>query len=153
MPEDWVDESYYESEGHYVAIFRDEFGRPIKKSDITRLKKEYEASLRNKVSSAKRKKTMEEGAELIEVLKEEQNIQRLDGSKNYEHAKRLKNAFYEHLVGERQMHPLDAEERLTEEFRGFLRRVRNRSEFHWNNMTSMGYVDRNFNKITRDING
>lgn len=152
LPEEWQDDSYYESEGTFVPRFLDSFSRPVKQADITKKRKDYQAHINGKKSAIKREETMSpEVRSMVELLKTEQGITKLDGTENYKHANSVKIAFLGHLVKDMGLSSSEAEESIVEQFDHFLDRVRNRSEFHWNNLTSMGYLNRNFNKILREI--
>lgn len=43
LPEEWSDESFVDSEGNFIPKFSDRFGRAIKQSEITVLRKSFKA--------------------------------------------------------------------------------------------------------------
>ena len=150
--DEYENDSFVDETGAYIPQLKDEYGRIFTKTQLNKMKKEYEQSLKQEVSSAKRKETMNDTAkEMVQILKDVQGISRLDGSESYKYANSLKTAFLEHLVRDMKLSPDMTDTELTGQFKLFLERIKTKSEFHFNNATSMAYLNRNFNKIIREI--
>jgi hypothetical protein len=149
LPDDWADESYYESEGTFVPRFLDGFSRPIKAAEIRQRKMNYDKAQKSKATKQENKDSLE--SKMVTILKEVQNISHLDGVNNLDSAKTLKNALQEHLLAEFDLDTRNDTERFLREFRAILGHIQNKSPFHWKNATSIGYLTRNLNKIIRDI--
>ena len=149
LPVDWSDNSYVDSEGNYVAVFKDRFSRPIKPADIKAHKTKYLASQKSKATREKNSDPV--AKEMVEILKTEQELTYLDGGENIKHALAFKIKFGEHLVKDMGIDSSQLESRFLSNFRAFLGMVKGSSPFHWKNMTNFGYMDRNFNKIIREL--
>jgi len=147
LPENWSDNSYVDSDGNFNPIFQNEYGQNIKLAEIKALRKKYETTLK---AQKTRDTTSEFSKRAIKILQEKQNIYKLDGGDNLKHAEDFKKSFINHLETEMN-YTYSTDEDLLKQYSKFLDLVV-QHPFHGKNATSMGYLARNINKITREIN-
>jgi len=84
---------------------------------------------------------------LLQVLKDELGLKNLDGSYGYKSANNVAKKLSEIIVEEGGEL---TDKNIIESFRRVVSDVAGKSSFHRNNMTSMGYVDRNWEKICNE---
>lgn len=131
------------------VYLKNEWGEKVKQSEIKKRRVQYQASQKARVTREKHADPI--ARDMVETLKSEQELTYLDGGDNLKHAVAFKIKFCEHLVKDMGIDSSQLESRVLANFRAFLGRVRGASQFHWKNMTNFGYMDRNFNKIIRDL--
>ena len=86
---------------------------------------------------------------MVKTLCSKQGIPKLDGKGIYKSADELRDTFKSHLE-KMGVKDLD-DQKLIVQFGFFLDKVKQKSDFHWNNMTSMEYINRNFYKLDKLI--
>lgn len=147
LPEDWSDESYVDSEGGQIWHFTDENGVRVPQREINRRKGQFQA---NKRGLETRQETHSEfNKQALKNLREVQGVFKLDGGDNYKHGAEVEEKFKKYMETEFDMSDLSEDEYIRQ-FKLFLERAK-KHPFHGKNMTSMGYINRNFNKIVREI--
>jgi len=151
--DEYENDSFVDETGAYIPQLKDEYGRIFTKTQLNKMKKEYEQSLKQQVSVAKRKETMNDTAkEMVQILKDFNGVSYLDGRDSYKHANSLKKKFTEHLIKDKNNPPNTIDDILTKQFRLLLGHIRRESPFHSQHLTNMAYLDKWFIKIIRDIN-
>lgn len=145
LPEEWSDESYVDSDGNYIPRFKDEYGRPIKQSEIKIMAKKYQTAQKAQKTKAV---NSEFATKAVKILQQKQGIYKLDGGDNVKYANEFREMFKDHLKKDFGIEADD--EKALQNYEKFLDLVVEHP-FHGRNATSMGYLVRNFNKIIRDI--
>ena len=147
-PEDW-DSEYWEDRQVWVCN-----GTPIKQSEINARRKEYENAAKRAITTAKAQESRNETMTMfsrnaVKLLTEAQKISHLDGRDNYKYAESVKKKIMFDLK-QRGLEVPEDDIGMVHQLKLLLERI-SRNEFHWRNLTSFAYFDKNFNKIIRDV--
>lgn len=122
--------------------------KPLSQREIKEL--EFQEQKVTKMVKTKQERS-EFAKQAPEILKQKQNLYKLDGTENIAKAEELRDLFQNHLKKDMNLDTNDDKE-LIKNFGLFLDLVI-QHPFHGKNSTNIGYLVRNFNKITREING
>lgn len=125
------------------------------KRSLEQVKKDYaDHNARQKTqqkATEKREETMSLlNKNAVKILCEMQGISKLDGVSNYKSADNVIKAIRLDMIANHLEVPENEIEMLAP-LQVLLEKIRDKSPFHWKNMTSFGYLDKWFNKITKEV--
>ena len=144
-------------------------GKPLSKSEEAKMKREYDLMYRDDEVAEKDRSPVKRQYLpkqpyvhntdtdfknpvtdlMVKTLCSKQGIPKLDGKGTYKNADELRDTFTINLekMGVKDL----GDQNLIVQFGFFLDKVKQKSDFHWNNMTSMEYINRNFYKLDKLI--
>lgn len=155
LAKNYVEGEKYDSDGspHQWWYYPNELA--LKASEISNLQREHQKTLKRKESAKKGVETKKDlhtpqNKALLTEFCQIQNIKTLDHGNSYQDVAEFKEIFHRHLTQDLNL-IVDTDEGLIKQFKGFLKQIEASSHFHWKNLTSFKYLNRNFNKIIRDL--